>query len=46
MEKKIIAIGGGEIKNKTTLEIDRYIADLAKTHAGEKNDCHLRAAGL
>ena len=36
MEKKIIAIGGGEIKNKTTLEIDRYIANLAKTHAGEK----------
>lgn len=36
MEKRIIAIGGGEIKNKTTLEIDRYIANLAKEHAGEK----------
>jgi len=36
MEKRIIAIGGGEIKNKTTLEIDRYIAELAKKHAGEK----------
>lgn len=36
MEKKIIAIGGGEIKNKTTLEIDRYIAESAKIHAGEK----------
>ena len=36
MEKRIIAIGGGEIKNKTTLEIDRYIATLAKEHAGEK----------
>ena len=36
MEKRIIAIGGGEIKNKTTLEIDGYIADLAKAHAGEK----------
>ncbi|MBQ8426597.1 MAG: peptidase E [Clostridia bacterium] len=36
MEKRIIAIGGGEIKNKTTLEIDGYIADLAKLHAGEK----------
>ena len=36
MEKKIIAIGGGEIKNKTTLEIDRYVADLAKKHAGDK----------
>ncbi len=36
MERKIIAIGGGEIKNKTTLEIDRYVADLAKKHAGDK----------
>ena len=36
MEKRIIAIGGGEIKNKTTLEVDRYIANLAKIHAGEK----------
>lgn len=36
MEKRIIAIGGGEIKNKTTLEIDRYVANLAKEHAGEK----------
>ncbi len=36
MDKRIIAIGGGEIKNKTTLEIDRYIANLAKEHAGEK----------
>ncbi len=35
MEKRIIAIGGGEIKNKTTLEIDRYVANLAKIHAGE-----------
>ena len=34
MEKKIIAIGGGEIKNKTTLKIDEYIANLAKIHAG------------
>ncbi len=36
MDKRIIAIGGGEIKNKTTLEIDRYIANLAKEHAGDK----------
>ncbi len=36
MEKKIIVIGGGEIKNKTTLNIDEYIANLAKIHAGEK----------
>ena len=36
MDKIIIAIGGGEIRNKTTLEIDRYIANLAKLRAGEK----------
>ena len=36
MEKTIVAIGGGEIRNKTTLEIDRYIAGLAKKRAGEK----------
>ena len=36
MQKRIIAIGGGEIRNKTTLEIDRYVANLAKLHAGEK----------
>ena len=36
MQKRIIAIGGGEIKSKTTLKIDEYIANLAKAHAGEK----------
>jgi len=36
MDKIIIAIGGGEIKNKTTLKIDEYISSLAKLHAGEK----------
>ena len=36
MKKRIIAIGGGEIKNKTTLKIDEYVANLAKDHAGEK----------
>ena len=36
MDKRIIAIGGGEIRNKTTLEIDRYVSSLAKIHAGEK----------
>jgi dipeptidase E len=36
MEKRIIAIGGGEIRNKTTLKIDEYVANLAKAHAGEK----------
>ena len=34
--KRIIAIGGGEIKSKETLEIDRYIASLARERAGEK----------
>ena len=36
MDKIIIAIGGGEIKNKTTLEIDRHVASLAKQRAGER----------
>lgn len=33
--KRIIAIGGGELKSKETLEIDRYIASLARQKAGE-----------
>ena len=41
MDKYIIALGGGEIKNKTTLKIDEYVAGLAKAHAGER-----RANGL
>lgn len=41
MDKYLIAIGGGEIKNKTTLKIDEYVANLAKAHAGDK-----RATGL
>ncbi len=36
MQKTIIAIGGGEIRNKTTLKIDEYVALKAKEHAGEK----------
>lgn len=36
MKKRIIAIGGGELKERTTLKIDEYIAGLAKAHAGEK----------
>lgn len=36
MDKTIVAIGGGEIKNKTTLKIDEYIAKLAKERAGER----------
>ena len=34
--KKIIAIGGGELKERTTLKIDEYIAGLAKARAGER----------
>ena len=33
--KTIIAIGGGELRERTTLAIDEYIANLAKAHAGE-----------
>ena len=33
--KRIIAIGGGELREKTTLKIDEYIVQLAKEHAGE-----------
>lgn len=36
MEKIIVCIGGGEIKTKQTLEIDRFLAELAKRHAGEE----------
>ena len=41
MKKRIICIGGGELKSKETLPIDGYIAKLAKEHAGEN-----RAYGL
>ena len=33
--KRIIAIGGGELRERTTLKIDEYLAALAKEHAGE-----------
>lgn len=36
MDKYIIAIGGGELRSKETLEIDRKIAEMAKIRAGEK----------
>ena len=39
--KRIIAVGGGELKRKTTLKIDEYIAALAKERAGGR-----RAYGL
>lgn len=35
-QKTIISIGGGELRERTTLKIDEYIANLAKKHAGEK----------
>ena len=31
--RTLIAIGGGELKTKTTLKIDEYIADLVKKRA-------------
>lgn len=34
--KKIIAIGGGELRDRTTLKIDEYIAKLAKERAGDR----------
>ena len=34
--KRIIAIGGGELRERATLKIDEYIADLAKARAGER----------
>ena len=34
--KRIIAIGGGELKERTTLAIDEYVAKLAKEAAGER----------
>lgn len=39
--KRIIAFGGGDMQNKTTLEIDKIVAQFAKSHAGDK-----RAYGL
>ena len=33
--KRIIAIGGGDLRERTTLKIDEYIAGLAKERAGE-----------
>ena len=39
--RRIIALGGGDMREKTTLKIDEYVANLAKERAGEK-----RAYGL
>ena len=37
----LILIGGGELKNRETMEIDSYIASLAKERAGERRACGL-----
>ena len=34
--KRIIAIGGGELRERSTLKIDEYIARLAKERAGDR----------
>ena len=34
--RRIIAIGGGELRERTTLAIDEYIANLAKERAGDR----------
>ena len=34
--RKIVAIGGGELRERTTLQIDEYLAGLAKERAGER----------
>ena len=41
MDKRIIAIGGGELKTRETLKIDEYIANEAKKAAGERRACGL-----
>lgn len=40
-DKRIIALGGGELKNRETLKIDEYIASEAKKSAGERRACGL-----
>lgn len=40
-ERRMILIGGGDMKSHETLEIDRYIARLAKERAGERRACGL-----
>ena len=38
---RILAIGGGEIKNRDTIMIDEYIAGEAKKAAGDRRACGL-----
>lgn len=40
-ERRIVAIGGGELKNKETFRIDSYIAAEAKKAAGDRRACGL-----
>ncbi len=41
MTKRIIAIGGGELRNKTTIEIDKFIAELITQRAHPNRGCAL-----
>lgn len=41
MDKTLICIGGGELKTKATHAIDEYIAERAKTRAGDRRACGL-----
>ena len=41
MTRRLICIGGGELKDRETLEIDRYIAEEAKKAAGDRRACGL-----
>ena len=36
MDKYLVAIGGGEIKNKTTLKIAEFVSELVKGKAGDR----------
>lgn len=40
-QKRILAIGGGELKTRETLKIDGFIAEEAKKIAGERRACGL-----
>lgn len=41
MDKRILCIGGGELKTRETLEIDAYLAEEAKKRAGDSRACGL-----
>ncbi len=41
MDKRIVCIGGGELKTGETLAIDEYIAEEAKKIAGDRRACGL-----